>query len=158
MKKLLWPVFLSTCVLVSGLAPQSSHAGQGFNYSVTITNLTRGQVITPPILITHNGRFSLFKPGSEASLELAYLAEEGNTEPLESLLETLSSIGNVVTADAPLFPGESISLEIRGSLRARQITVAGMLASSNDAFASSTPRGSAVTHMQNSLFSNPALK
>jgi hypothetical protein len=134
MKKLLWTIFLLTCVLVSGLFPQTSHAGQGFHYSVTITNLTHGQIITPPILITHNEYFSLFKPGAEASQELSYLAEEGNTEPLESLLETLSSVGNVATADVPLFPGESVTLEIRGSLRARQITAAGMLASSNDAF------------------------
>lgn len=134
MKRLLWTVVLSTCVLSLGLVTQSSHAGQGFNYSVTITNLTRGQVITPPILITHNGQFSLFTPGTEASPELAYLAEEGNTAPLETLLDTLPSVRDVVTADAPLFPGESITLEIRGGLRARQITAAGMLASSNDAF------------------------
>ena len=50
---------------------------KGRQYAVTITNLTRGQVITPPVVIVHNEKFRLFVPGEPATPELAASAEDG---------------------------------------------------------------------------------
>ena len=50
---------------------------RGRQYAVTITNLTRGQVITPPVVIVHNEKFRLFVPGEPATPELAASAEDG---------------------------------------------------------------------------------
>jgi hypothetical protein len=35
-------------------------------YEVTITNITRGQIISPPIVISHNEDFQLFSLGDPA--------------------------------------------------------------------------------------------
>ena len=47
-------------------------------YEIIITNLTRGQIFSPPIVISHNRGFRLFELGEEASEELAALAEDGD--------------------------------------------------------------------------------
>ena len=50
--------------------------GRGAAVCGTITNLTRGQVITPPMVIVHNGYFRHFVTGEPAIPELATLAED----------------------------------------------------------------------------------
>lgn len=107
---------------------------RGRQYTVTITNLTHGQVITPPVVIVHKEKFRLFVPGEPAIPELAALAEDGDTEPLLVLLPTLPSVLRGTMAPGPLPPGASVTVEVRVKGNYRHITVAGMLASSNDAF------------------------
>jgi hypothetical protein len=109
-------------------------AETGRKYEVTITNITRGQVITPPIVISHDNTFELFSLGAPAIPELATMAEEGDSAPLQGYLGTLSSVFDFTAASGPLMPGESVTLEIRARGKFREISSAGMLASSNDAF------------------------
>ena len=42
------------------------HNGGGPAYMVTITNLTYDQIISPPVVVVHDGRFRLFRPGQPA--------------------------------------------------------------------------------------------
>lgn len=102
-------------------------------YEITITNLTRGQVFSPPIVIAHESKFNLFTLGEPASDELAALAEDGDTGPLEALVESRYSS---VVVDGMILPGKSKSvvLEIGKRSRLRLISVAGMLVTTNDAF------------------------
>jgi hypothetical protein len=51
-------------------------------YRVTIENLTRGQAMTAPILVTHDGRLRLFSLGGRASGAIRALAENGDNAPL----------------------------------------------------------------------------
>jgi len=124
-------------LLAAGAANADDGYGRhdgGRRYAVTITNLTRGQVITPPVVIVHNEDFQLFVPGEAAIPELAMLAEEGATKPLEDLLSTDPSVFGATAASGPLFPGDSATVEVFAKGIFSQITVAGMLANSNDAF------------------------
>ena len=100
---------------------------------VTITNLTRGQIFSPPIVIAHDRNLSLFKLGKEASEELAALAEDGLTGPLEDLIDDRYPFA---VAGGPIIPGgsESVTLKISKRSRSRLISVAGMLVITNDAF------------------------
>ena len=123
------------------LAAGAAHADDGYGrhdggrrYAVTITNLTRGQVITPPVVIVHNEEFRLFEPGEPAIAELAALAEDGDTAPLLGFLHTIPSVVSATMAPGPLPPGASATVEVTARGRFRQITAAGMLAISNDAF------------------------
>ena len=50
-------------------------------YRVTITNVTKGQIFSPPLLATHEAGFGLFTPGTAASPALAKLAEDGGNKP-----------------------------------------------------------------------------
>jgi hypothetical protein len=123
--------------VVALMVMQWSGMSFGFNgqkYEVTLTNVTRGQLITPPIIISHSGEFQLFDLGSPAQSELVELAEEGATTPLLDHVATLPSVWDSATATAPLFPGESTTLEIYLHGRFNLISAAGMLADTNDAF------------------------
>jgi hypothetical protein len=121
-------------ILTSGLslADEERHTKK-IKYKVTITNLTRGQVFSPPIVIAHDSKFNLFTLGDPASDELTALAEDGLTAPLEALID-----GRYPSAVAggPIMPGDSdsVTLEISKRSRSRLISVAGMLVITNDAF------------------------
>jgi hypothetical protein len=106
------------------------------SYEVSITNLTRGQVFSPPIVINHDRHFSLFTFGEAASDELAALAEEGNPSPLADLIRDYFPKFSSAVADGPVPPGDSVSviLEFSKHNRSKLISVAGMLVTTNDAF------------------------
>jgi hypothetical protein len=117
-------------VFVTGL----SYAGEGGHYKVVITNLTRGQIISPPVIISHNRDFRLFTPGEPASPELVALAEDGITNDLADELSTRATVFDYTVASDPLMPGSSASFEIRIRGRFRFFSAAGMLVTTNDAF------------------------
>ena len=102
-------------------------------YEVTITNLTSGQIFSPPIVITHKQDFKLFELGEMASDELAALAEDGMTDPLTELVNEYSGATSRV-AEGPVLPGESITIEIEAKPGAWYLSLAGMLVTTNDAF------------------------
>ena len=65
-------------------------------FEVTVTNLTRGQVISPPVVYTHNRKLEpLFKPGSPASAKLAAIAEDAVNDPLIDSLFESRNVGDV---------------------------------------------------------------
>ncbi|RMD65409.1 MAG: hypothetical protein D6826_00140 [Alphaproteobacteria bacterium] len=108
---------------------------EGRTYSVTITNLTRGQVVTPPLVIVHSRAFTLFTPGAAASEGLATLAETGNPGPLAADVELAEGVAAVAVGDV-LPPGQSITMTITSARGAKFLSLAAMLATTNDAFAS----------------------
>lgn len=103
-------------------------------YEVTITNLTKGQILSPPVVYSHTWGADVFTPGNPASPELAGLAEDADSEPLLALLTADPRVHDVAIADGVVMPGQSttISIVIRG--HARFISSLGMLVTSNDAF------------------------
>ncbi len=103
-------------------------------YKVTITNITAGQTITPPLLISHSRDFQLFELGSPAMPALVMLAEEGDPEPLIEHASGLPSVFGYSAASEALGPGDSVTLEFKTSGGFRFITAAGGLATTNDAF------------------------
>ncbi len=111
-----------------------SHKHGNRRYAVTITNITRGQVITPPVIISHNNHFKLFALGAPAIPELVALAEDGPTGSLLGLLATLPEVHDFVASAGPLLPGTSVTLEVEASRFARYISAVGMLATTNDTF------------------------
>jgi len=124
-------------LLTAGAALADSDQGRhdgGRRYAVTITNLTRGQVITPPVVIVHNEDFRLFTFGEPAIPELAALAEDGDTGLILELPSTVPSVWRTAVAAGPILPGTSVTVEVAVRENFRYLSVAGMLASSNDAF------------------------
>lgn len=107
---------------------------RGYTYRVTITNITRGQIISAPIVFSHKRGFDLFKLGQPSSEGLAALAEDGVTGTLESELLASTSVFSVATAAGGIPPGQSVTVEINAGGPYRFISTAGMLVSSNDAF------------------------
>jgi hypothetical protein len=101
---------------------------------VTITNLTAGQVLSPPVVIAHNASFQLFRPATPASPELAMLAEDAVTGPLVAALGADPNVRAVEVGASPIPPGGSATVAIQTNGAFRHITVAGMLVTTNDAF------------------------
>ena len=127
-------IFMMIFILMNGLSfADQKRDRDKRKYEVIITNLTRGQIFSPPIAIVHDRSFRLFTLGYEAGDGLALLAEEGNPE---DLIDALNPKFDYAVADGPVLPGasKSIKLEInkRGGLNL--ISVAGMLVTTNDAF------------------------
>lgn len=105
-------------------------------YTVTITNVTKGQTFTPILVVTHAPRVRLFEPGEPASPELEILAEAGDTGPQSAALEGLGrhAVGDVRTIGGLLGPGETTSVEVTAGRGHRHLSLAAMLIPTNDNF------------------------
>jgi len=127
-------------ILVGGVA--YAKKDKTTEYAVTITNITRGQIISPPIVISHNKDFQLFSLGGSATDELAALAEGGDTGPLSAVLGELDSVydrndqndQSQSTEGGVIIPGHSVTVRIETKKGYELLSMAGMLVSSNDAF------------------------
>ena len=107
-------------------------------YEVTITNVTKGQIISPAVVATHKARLApIFKLGSPASPELAGLAEDASLAPFNDMLDADSNVAEVtiLTDDGgPILPGKSASVVISTRGSASKISLAAMMVSTNDTF------------------------
>ncbi|CAB5105171.1 hypothetical protein D3OALGA1CA_1683 [Olavius algarvensis associated proteobacterium Delta 3] len=136
MKKNIWLVTIVTAILLLAFGSPALADGKSGarTYYVTITNLTGGQVFSPPIIYTHNGRVDLFSPAEEAPPELVPLAEDGDTGPLAAALGDDPAVFDVFPSEGVVPPGHSVTLQITAKGRFRYLSAAAMLVSSNDAF------------------------
>lgn len=121
---------LTSLALVTPPAETSA----GPTVTVTITNLTANQIFSPPIVVAHREGTGLFDPGTAATPELAQLAENGDNLPLTSLLMSDPLTVDLVAAKSGILPGQSASFTLTVGGRPAQLSAAGMLVSSNDAF------------------------
>ena len=80
-------------------------------YKVTVTNITPGQSLTPPLLVTHSADVGIFALGEEASGELQQLAENGNPDPLKEKLGGTSGVCDIVTGESALVPATHPSVD-----------------------------------------------
>lgn len=111
-----------------------AHAGDWSTYRVTITNATAHQVLTPPLLVTHNSQFELFSIGSPASEALATQAESGNPEPLHMEAAGSHGVFDSITGTDVIAYGQSASFDISAPKKGN-LSVTAMLATTNDGFA-----------------------
>jgi len=121
---------------VLALASAAAWAGGpgGLRYEITITNLTAGQVLSPPLIATHPRDLALFEAGEPASPELAVLAQDGDASALAAALEGAPGV-HVAVAGGAVPPGASTTVELRARRPHSVLSVAAMLVTTNDAFA-----------------------
>ncbi len=106
-----------------------------FVYSVSVTNLTDGQPVTPTVFATHSRSASAFAEGHVASNGIQQLAENGGVPVLADELSAVSGFGTVaVVGGAPIMPGQTASMEIVVDDTYRYASLAGMLVCTNDGF------------------------
>jgi Spondin_N len=127
--------------------------GGSRSYAVTITNLTEGQPLTPPVVATHSGKNQLFKVGRPASVGVREIAENGNSAPLLAFLGAdpfdriadfkQAGSGPLVPKGKPGAPGippdpptfaDSVSFEITAAAGASRLSFVSMLVCTNDGF------------------------
>ena len=103
-------------------------------YTVTVTNITKGQSFTPIIGATHRPGIRFFRTGMPASEGIEIMAEGGNTMPLAEALMSSELVGYTAGTDGLLMPGDSVSFEIEGDYIFQRLSVAAMLIPTNDTF------------------------
>ena len=138
----------------------SALADHGPRYEVTITNLTRGQPLTPPVIVAHTSATTLFEAGAQASDGLTALAEDAITTTLVEELAANPEVTDFVVAVDPvtgvILPGASLTVEIATHDGGRLLSAVGMLPDSNDAFAAirdvALPRGSHVLRVHGDAY------
>jgi len=135
-------VAMLAIVSINGIP--ESNAAKSQMYEVTITNLTPGQPLTPPLLVTHSKDAGFFTPGQMASVEFQQLAENGNVKPLVEMLQGKTGVGDIVQGIIPLVPAndpgktglnysETFTISAEGNMR--YLSFASMLVCTNDGFA-----------------------
>jgi len=125
---------LLSLLAITACAPVvSAVAGEGM-YAVTITNITRGQTLTPILVATHLKGHPLFELGDPASVELATVAESGNTAPLADMLMSSGKAYDTASSGGLLGPGETVTVNVKMMDHFNYVSVVAMLIPTNDAF------------------------
>lgn len=121
--------------VVAGLVLSSTAAvaDDMFTYEISITNTTKGQVLTPPLIVAHNGGYMFFKLGMKASDALAALAENGNATLLQNNANADPMVYATMVGEA-IPPGTTKKISIDVPKHKALFSVAGMLATTNDGF------------------------
>ncbi|MGE4096230.1 MAG: spondin domain-containing protein [Candidatus Binatia bacterium] len=133
--------------LVSGLFVASgipAGAQEKLHFDIIITNLTPGQYISMPLVVTHKPGLALFAIGDPITTELATFVEEGNPSALGAVLAGIPLVREVMVSSAsPLLdtvigPGRSATVTVETSTDFDQVSVISLLMPTNDAFVALT--------------------
>lgn len=100
-------------------------------WQITITNATKNQIVSPPIVVSHDAATDLWEVGEAASAELAAVAEDADSAGLLALLGSLAGVTDFDIAGDVLLPGDSVTLQIDAGER---LSALGMLVTTNDVF------------------------
>lgn len=105
------------------------------DYSVTVTNLTANQPMSPIAVVAHTNDSTLWSTGMPASVALETLAESGDS----STLTDETGVNELISGAGILVPGgtETISVSLEQADVA-DLSVVTMLVNTNDAFTGTT--------------------
>ena len=135
---------LALLVFASPFAAQANGVETAVNVSagqavgqIRITNISN-QPMAPIAVATHRmGLKPIFEPGLPPSAELATLAETGNTQALEAMLNTDHAVlyaTHLAGRATIIMPGETVTGEVVFDFASQAVSIAGMLVSTNDGF------------------------
>jgi len=144
------PSYLAVAVISAGLLTLSACGSSSNNndndnnddpvaqatYDVTVYNLTSGQPLTPLGVVVHKPAYMPWKLGETVSAGLEMLAEQG--VPTDFLSEADANTAVVISANSgtlAIGPGDAATVTVTvDHSTSLQLTVASMLANTNDAF------------------------
>jgi Spondin_N len=139
------PALIAAVAAVALLVTSSTASADApvATYEVTVTDLTGGQPLTPPVVATHRAATEVFTVGRPASFELKEIAENGNLAPMLAALDSDKHVADVAAAATPLVPAglpgsamfsNSVTLTVSASEGAKFLSFASMLICTNDGF------------------------
>lgn len=114
----------------------AAQAQQTFEFSVKVTNITKGISFTPILSATHNHNVRLFDVGEVASPEVIRIAEGGDIAPLQDQLNTNTGVSATAHSEGLLNPGESVELVISSTNAFRNLSLISMALPTNDTLVS----------------------
>ena len=139
-KSILKPAKTLAIALACAVSMLGAAAGvQAAEFEVTVTNASP-QILSPPVVVSHQSNVRVFEVGSAPSDELAALAEDADAEGLIALLQTTSGVRDVAIGGGVILPGESATVRVNAGGSSRVFTVLGMLVTTNDTIYSARER------------------
>jgi hypothetical protein len=127
-------MLLAVFVMPAVASAHGGGSGGAAMYQVKIENLTSHQILSPPVFISHDSSYRLFKLHEFASNELRLIAEDGNNGPAAMRATYSRRVFDVQTAAGGILPGDSVTVTVR-SPRGARLSLAAMLVQTNDGFA-----------------------
>jgi len=104
-------------------------------YQVTVTNLSNDQPLTPLAVVLHGGAYRPWQLGQSASAGLEVLAESGSPADFLQEAKAESDVVAVAMSEKKIDPGTGDLVTVQGDMdKSIKISVASMLANTNDAF------------------------
>lgn len=108
-------------------------------YSLTLTNLTTGQPLSPLVITLHQPEFLAFHVGMPASMGLEKIAESGDATDYLAAAAADAMVFTSVNADGVTLPGASRTLMLSASVAPDMmdhlsLSLLAMLGNTNDAF------------------------
>jgi hypothetical protein len=106
----------------------------GAMYSVTTTNITNNQPLSPMAVVVHVDGYTGWDEGNSASSGLEMLAEGGSTT---DFLAEANGNANIISTDSGsglILPGASDTVMVMAGSSRLRLTTASMLVNTNDAF------------------------
>lgn len=103
-------------------------------YAIIITNIMHGHILAPPSVVAHNSNFKMFTLGGTASPGVAALAETPSGALFLSESAALPTVYSTAISSSVIPPGGTQTLYIETTKNFPEVTVATMLATTNDAF------------------------
>lgn len=124
-------------------------AGGGGDFDVTIENTSAATpfpgALSPVVWAVHDDTASAFQVGAAASAGLEELAEDGDGAALLAELEAAAGVGTAgIEGAAPLAPGDTVTFTVTATAAERFLSLAAMVAPSNDTFMAFAPAGIAL--------------
>ncbi len=138
-------VIAVVAVMAAVAVPANGSGGGTRTYEVTITNLTDGQPLSPPVAVTHRKSAPLFRVGGQASAGIEAIAEDGNqavaVDGLIASQDVFDLVFDVVDGGEPLAPSGTVAAGFDDTLtfeitarRGDRFSLATMLICTNDGF------------------------
>jgi len=105
------------------------------SYDITITNITNNQPLTPFAVVMHQSGYDAWSLGSSVTTGLEELAESGSPDAFLTEADANSNVIATATNGAITIPGSSATISVTVDDNSNlMLSVAGMLANTNDAF------------------------
>ncbi|MXY45291.1 MAG: hypothetical protein F4Y50_14790 [Dehalococcoidia bacterium] len=128
-------IFTASLVFAGQVAAQES---QGLD--VTVRNVTKGQPLTPPVVIVHNGSLVRLPEDPEAIMGFAALAESGDPSAFAAAVAEYEGVksATIVPVEGPIPGGSEATVGSISAMPGDFVSVISMLACTNDAVAYGT--------------------
>jgi len=136
---IVWKICVAIVLALVTTACTDSSSSKKSTYSVTVTNLTNNQPLSPQGFVLHTAGYIAWQTGEQASGGIERLAESG--DPSLFLDQTIANNNVLTTAEngSVIIPGSSNSVEITSKRDSDlRISVASMLVNTNDAYTGTT--------------------
>lgn len=132
-------VLLTTSAVLLAACSDDETTETTAQFTVSVSNLTANQPMSPLAVLTHASDYSLFTLGEAASEPLEYLAEGGSNSELIALMNSNSAIEQGYSGNGLLLPGSTDEITITTDYQTYgQLSVASMLVNTNDGFIGET--------------------